>query len=663
MGLGPGGNLLRKYALCLLIALAALVASIAAHADSAPQPIPADGKCAVPVDPNWTKQEQFVWLNVCAGKEADFNKEPGYGGDLDPKSATLPDSRILRSLFLENILLKDTYRSALKRQGVRIIGARFTGTVDLRNAELQHDLWLDESLLENGVDLGGVKTSRRITFDGTKIVGRFYGAEVRIDEDLSMRQTEFSMRQTEFLDFSLFVLAGAHIGGELDLRGSTVMGSLDMYRISVDRDLLMSDNAQFQELLLAEAQIGGRLDLSSSTVTERLNMYGTRVDRDVFMRDTQFKEIDLGGAHIGGEIDLSRSLVVGQLNMYGTRVDRDVLMQDGAQFKEIDFGGANIGGQIDLSGSSVTDRLNMYGTRVDRDVFVRQAQIKEINLGGARIGGQLNLSASTVTGRLEGAYANIEEDVILGEGAAFADEINLHSAKFGQDLELSDGIFGKDVDLTGAQIGGSLGLSATQWTGNATLDLTDAVAGEINLLENWPENYNLNGFSYRSVSKLFESFSLQRAESWLGKPAYTPPPYQQLANFLQAKGLIRQATEIRFAGKEQERRVASGLNRVWLVLLKYSIGFGYHLEYAFGWALGFVLLGWAVLYYTGQRTKHGITLGLAYSLDMLLPAVQLRKKHYDIDLDPWPRRYFYAHRIVGVILALFLVAGISGLTK
>jgi len=80
-------------------------------------------------------------------------------------------------------------------------------------------------------------------------------------------------------------------------------------------------------------------------------------------------------------------------------------------------------------------------------------------------------------------------------------------------------------------------------------------------------------------------------------------------------------------------------------------------------ALGFLLLGWAVLYATGQRTKHGTTLGLAYSFDMLLPLVQLDKKHDDVDLDPWPQRYFYLHKIVGVILTSFIVAGISGLDQ
>ena len=137
-----------------VLSLLALAASIAAHAASPLQPNPANGQCAVPADPAWTEQEKFVWVNVCIGKGADFNQEPGYGGDLDPKSPTgLPESCILRSSFIETILLKDGYRSALTRFGVRITGARFTETVDLRNAELQHDLWLDRSLLEKGANL------------------------------------------------------------------------------------------------------------------------------------------------------------------------------------------------------------------------------------------------------------------------------------------------------------------------------------------------------------------------------------------------------------------------------------------------------------------------------------------------------------------------------
>ena len=269
--------MLRKYALCLLIALVALAAPIAAQADSPPQPLPADGKCAVPVDPNWTKQEQFVWINACVGKEADFNKELGYGGDLDPKSPTgLPDSRILRSSFFETILLKDKYRNALTRLGVRITGARFTETVDLQNAELRHDLSLEQSLLEKGVDLSAVETSRRIAFDGSKIIGPLNATGSQINKDLSMRGTEFSENIN---------LLGAHIGGQLILSGSTVMGMLDMRTIRVDQALFMNDKAQFKEIDLTSAHIGVGLALSSSTVTGMLNMNAIRVDQHLLMID------------------------------------------------------------------------------------------------------------------------------------------------------------------------------------------------------------------------------------------------------------------------------------------------------------------------------------------------------------------------------------------
>ena len=55
---------------------------------------------------------------------------------------------------------------------------------------------------------------------------------------------------------------------------------------------------------------------------------------------------------------------------------------------------------------------------------------------------------------------------------------------------------------------------------------------------------------------------------------------------------------------------------------------------------------------------------LAYSFDMLLPLVKLRERHYEIKIIPWfPRNYFYVHKIFGYVLGLFLLAGLSGLTR
>jgi hypothetical protein len=56
--------------------------------------------------------------------------------------------------------------------------------------------------------------------------------------------------------------------------------------------------------------------------------------------------------------------------------------------------------------------------------------------------------------------------------------------------------------------------------------------------------------------------------------------------------------------------------------------------------------------------------GLAYSIDMLLPIIHLRKHHYaEIELEGWVRVYFYGHKILGYALALFIITGLTGIVK
>jgi hypothetical protein len=122
---------------CVVSVLLGLSAPILARGDDTPQPIPVNGQCSVPANPQWTPQEDFVWQHVCVGKVADFNEGITYGGYLDPKGPKkLPDSRILTPAFLETILLADKYRKILTRYGVRITGARLIDKLDLQNAQL-----------------------------------------------------------------------------------------------------------------------------------------------------------------------------------------------------------------------------------------------------------------------------------------------------------------------------------------------------------------------------------------------------------------------------------------------------------------------------------------------------------------------------------------------
>ncbi len=102
---------------------------------------------------------------------------------------------------------------------------------------------------------------------------------------------------------------------------------------------------------------------------------------------------------------------------------------------------------------------------------------------------------------------------------------------------------------------------------------------------------------------------------------------------------------------------------LWSALKLLFIGFGYQIWHAFFWLAGFVAIGAFVFRKSPEAVSNGYKYGIAYSLDMLLPIIKLRDIHYDIDLKRWRRYYFYFHKLMGYVLASFLIAGLSGLTK
>jgi len=191
------------------------------------------------------------------------------------------------------------------------------------------------------------------------------------------------------------------------------------------------------------------------------------------------------------------------------------------------------------------------------------------------------------------------------------------------------------------------------------------------LTDAWPARLDLNGFSYRTLRDDSPLSHKQTSECpsgplqcWFGKQkSFSPQPYEQLALVFQNQGYADDARAIRYAGRERERSESQGLRYAWLTTLDWVIGYGHHIERALGWSVGLVILGAFVLGISGEGRKNGMPVGLSYSFDMLLPIIKLRDAHYDIDLKGWPRYYFYAHKIAGFVLASFLVAGISGLTK
>jgi hypothetical protein len=270
--------------------------------------------------------------------------------------------------------------------------------------------------------------------------------------------------------------------------------------------------------------------------------------------------------------------------------------------------------------------------------------------------------------------------------------LKINSSEVKETLDLSGALL-PSLDLTGSHIGGELRLSRdvgmTKWQSKSILTLRNVTAGAIQDTHNaWPDTLVLDGFTYGRLSDFtgHEAHNVmnQRDVAWLIKwlskqRMYSSQPYEYLAKILREEGRQDDAKKILYAGKERERSMAcrsknskkpdacdlSELPWLGLSISRALIGYGYYPFCSLIWAGVATALGVFVLKGTGQTEKHKMKYwGLSYSLAMLLPIIDLYKYRSDkIDLEGFARVYFYCHHIFGYVLAIFLGAALTGLTK
>ena len=595
-------------------------------------------------------------------------------------------------------------------------GSKFASRLDMNGLQIGGHLDMREVVVFGDVDITGGKMDGQLVMDGSTFTGMLNMNSLRVGGQLFMRDRA---------EFAEVVLTSAKIEGPLDMSGSKFTGKLSMNGLRVGDHLLMHEGAKFAEVDLLSAEIEGNLNMSGSKFAGPLNMNGLHVSDQLFMHErAEFAEIDLCGAKIEGQLIMSNSTFTGTLGMNGLRVGAALFMREGAEFRMVDLAGAKIESQLEMSGSTFTDTLNMGALKVGmnllmnkkakfaevslrsaqiegkldmdcstfagplnmtslqvgRSLFMRQeAEFREVDLRGAKIEGQLIMSNSTFTGTLEMNGLQVGESLyIRNNKTGTAAGVNLFYAEIHTNLDIS-GRELPSIDLTGTKVRQELrlGLGPHQdlpamWQQEATLILRNTEVGAFQDQEEaWPGNVELTGFIYSRLGG-FGAGRLSDVASrgatwftkWLAKQKeYSPHPYEQLAGVLLKAGHKDKAEDILYAGRERERKQARWPTWLWLTLLKVFIGYGYRNYYALGWVLLFIAIGALVMRISGQGPLHGMPYGISYSADMLLPIIKVREVHYAIDLTNWARYYLYFHKAIGYILASFLIAGLSGLTK
>lgn len=319
---------------------------------------------------------------------------------------------------------------------------------------------------------------------------------------------------------------------------------------------------------------------------------------------------------------------------------------------------------------------------------------KDLVLANANVGGQVMMDRAKVKGTVRMNHMQVGNSLST-IGTMFAGRVDFLAGHVGSDFDLSGAQLVDVVDLTGTRIDGELRFGShnqprPRWNPEARLVLRNTTVGAVrDRLEDddkvagaWPKKLELDGFTYRRLGGFSgmgsKSDMMTRDVKWyitrwlqpgLGPDAsFSAQPYEQLAGVFRAAGASTKASDILYAGREHDRANARGLRWLGLSLLNCTnctIGYGLGLRYfrALLWVGGLVLLGATVLRLSGEGRRHEMPWGFAYSLDLLMPAIRLRKYHHDIELDGWARYYFYAHKMAGYVLASFLIAGIAGLTQ
>ena len=631
-------------------------------------------------DTSWTEQEKWVWAKLLDGEVADFNADPSFGGELDPKNDEIwteanenAKNRILTPKFLQTILTEEIYYKSLTHHGVRIIGAWFKKSVDLSNITIINQLWLDACRFEFELILAYIKSNNFISLESSVIKDQANMQGLKINSDFNINK---------LVVCSTFSMNNAKIFGNLTVENSEISRELFMSNIKVEGLLSLAKAKLLSSLSLSHSNIQGQINMNGVKCHGKLNMQCLRVGGSLLMRNRgAFGEVDLTSATIVVSLEMDCSTFRGEVNLSGIDVFR-ISMTNKAEFLDkVTIVLASIGSQLVMSASIFLDTVHIDGLKV-KDLFMNQFAefFGDVILVGADINGQLSMDKSFFSNGIKIESVNVDGNLFV-RGILTEKPISILFTNIRGNLAISASTL-KTFDLTGSQISGEFCLGSQNqippvWEEKSKLILRNVKAGALqDLSDSWPNEIELDGYTYSRLS----GFAAGEQESdrwfdrgtkwmteWLSKhEPYSPQPYEQLAKVLTESGHKDTANEILYAKKVREYNgKENGLGKAWLWLLDNFIGYGYYPKRVFIWIVIFTAIGALSLQFSGQGQANNIPFGIAYSFDMLLPIIELNEMHYSeaVKITGGVKYYFYFHKLIGWFLATVLIAGLSGITK
>jgi sRNA-binding regulator protein Hfq len=627
-------------------------------------------KGSVFLSDGFTATGEVRLLGVQIGGNLECNGAKLDGKDGDALSAD-------HSVIKGDVFLSDGF---IATGSVRLLGAQIDGNLECNGAKLDgkegNALSVERSTIKGSVFLSdGFTATGQVRLLGTQIDGNLVcnGANMDGKNGDALSADRFVIKGSVFLSIGFTAtgtirLPGAKIDGNLECIGAKLDGK--------DGHTLSADNAV----------IKGNVFLSDGfTANGTVRLLGTQIDGILECR--------------GAKLDGKKGAALA--------ADRSVIK--GSVFLSKGFTAT---GEVRLLGAQINGNLECKGTKLD-----------------GKKGAALAADRSVIKG-----------SVFLSEGFTATGEVRLLGAQIGGNLACNGAKFdnkkGYALSADGMTVRGSF-LFCDLAAPVHRINLSSVKVGQlIDDAASWGQELVLDGFVYEHLAGGASTNELARL-AWLdkqnpehiGAQDFRPHPWKQLQKVLRTMGHTEDARQVAIAFEDRLRaanligqaptnwpawkrtgysRVAKGMH----VVFKALIGYGYRPLRLGAWMLAVWLLCAFVFWSAAlqgvmapsnplvfQNMPHYQSCSanwylcgalpeeytgfspLAYSLDVLLPLVNLQQEQDWAPLIPTPKGTWYQEllgnwsfkhlvRLVlwfeilfGWVASLLLVAVVSGLTK
>jgi uncharacterized protein YjbI with pentapeptide repeats len=235
-----------------------------------------------------------------------------FKGTLNANSLQVGGNLLMYSVGQNKASFKDVDLGAAKITGmVAMNGASFDGALNANALQAGHLLMYSDGGNKasfKDVDLGGAKITGQIDMSGASFDGALNANALQVGGMLLMRsEGEY---KASFKDVDL---GGAKITGQIDMSGASFDGILNADSLQTGGDLFMRDDRCAGPVVMDFAHIGGNLDLRGATLIN-LDLSGASVGGDLRLGGTGHSAVwkgkngepgalNLRNAHIGNLAD------------------------------------------------------------------------------------------------------------------------------------------------------------------------------------------------------------------------------------------------------------------------------------------------------------------------------------------------------------------------